>query len=597
MSGLTSWLARVIEKRRELHSQAFIWIVAPLMVMLVLIFLINMYAYQQVIESLVKARNQELARMTTAGLSQTVQAYSDILEALASSDEIRSGDPQRQREALLLANRVAELFDGGVFVLNSQGVITASDQTHQDMIGRNLAIASYFQNTRALRQSTFSDIVLDPASNAQVIVLAAPIVGREGDFQGIVMGAFRLLSQKLGRELQELKLGEKGLAYIVDRNGRIIFHTDYNAIGQNFNDQKAVDRLRHGEPGGAFLQPEPGQQSPDVVGFSRVQVTGWGMVIHEPWSDVIAPIVPYVRFTLIVLFLSFVLTTAMILISIRRITEPIAALVRSTTRVARGDFSSRVQESSIKEIGELGRSFNFMMDQISRYRAGMRRYVAAITHSQEDERKRISRDLHDDTVQALVAVGLQIDLCRAKLADNEDITEELKQVRHMVTETVKDVRQFSRDLRPLALEDLGLVAALQYLVNELSEKAEQVETVLEVSGDAGDLPSELEVAIYRIVQETLQNVRKHAEATRVVVSIVFLQHTVEIRVQDNGRGFAVPDTLSEFTRDGSFGVMGIEERVRLFEGDFNVVSQSGQGTRVSVILPRTFATDWNFPEE
>ena len=421
MSKIASWLKWAAEKRRELHTQAFIWIILPLMIMLVIIFFINMYAYQQVLESLVKARNQELARTAAAGLSQNIQAYSDILEALASTDEIRSNDPQRQRDALLLANRVVELFDGGVFVLNGQGAVTASDSDHADLLGRNLAITPYFQNTRALRQPTFSDIVLDPSNSAQTIVLGAPILARDGAFQGMVMGEFRLLSQQLGRELQDLKLGEKGLAYIVDRNGHIIFHTDYNAIGQDFNDQTAVDRLKHGDASGAFLQADE-QPSPFVVGFARVQTTGWGMVIHEPWSEVIAPTEPYLRATLLVLFFGFALTTALIFLSIRRITAPIGALVKSTTRVARGDFSSRVQESSVQEIGELGRSFNFMMDQIARYRAGMRRYVAAITHSQEDERKRISRDLHDDTVQALVAVGQRIDLCRAKFADQEDIT-------------------------------------------------------------------------------------------------------------------------------------------------------------------------------
>jgi signal transduction histidine kinase len=593
MPGIVSWLTQIKEKRRELHSQAFLWIVVPLMVMLVIIFLINMYAYQQVIESLVKSRNQELARTAAAGLSQSIRAYSDILEALASTDEIRSDESQRQREALLLADRVLEIFDGGVFILNTQGVITASDQGHLGMIGRNLAIAPYFQNTRALKGSTFSDVVLDPTNSAQAIVLAAPIMSREEEFQGMVMGAFHLRSQQLGRELQELKLGEKGLAYIADRNGRIIFHTDYNAIGQNYNGQDAVGRLQHGDPGGAFLQDDE-QPSPVVVGFARVQTTGWGLVIHEPWSEVIAPIQPYLRSTLIVLSLGFVLTTAFIFLNIRRVTAPIAALVKSTTRVARGDFSNRVQESNIKEIGELGRSFNFMLDQIARYRAGMRRYVAAITHSQEDERKRISRDLHDDTVQDLVAIGQRIDLCRVKFVEQEDITEDLKQVRQMVTETVKDVRQFSRDLRPLALEDLGLAASLQYLVAELADK---MDVTLDVSGKGGKLPAELEVAIYRIVQEALQNVRKHAGASRVSVSVVFTEHNIEIQIRDDGRGFAVPETLSELTRDGSYGVMGIEERVRLFEGDFQIVSQPGQGTRVSVILPREIATNWDFPGE
>jgi signal transduction histidine kinase len=235
-----------------------------------------------------------------------------------------------------------------------------------------------------------------------------------------------------------------------------------------------------------------------------------------------------------------------------------------------------------------------MIDQIARYRAGMRRYIAAVTHSQEDERKRISRDLHDDTVQQLVAIGQRIDLCRAKLGDGEDVAADLSEVRHMVTDTVHGVRQFSRDLRPLALEDLGLIPALQYLVNELPPK---MRATVEVNGEAGKLAPELEVAIYRIVQETLQNVRKHAEASQTSVTVTFTETNVEIVVKDNGCGFDVPEDLTELARKGNFGVMGIEERVKLFGGAFHIASQPGKGTRVSVILPRDIATDWEFRED
>jgi len=593
MSRIRSWIEALNQKRRELRSQALLWIVLPLTVMLIVIFLVNLYAYQQIVQSLIKARNQELARTAATGLSQNVQAYADVLQALASSDSVRGGNPQRQREALQLAQGVLQVFDGGVFVLNAQGLVTAGDRERPDMIGLNLAISAYFQNTRALARPTFSDIVLDPGSRQQSIIVAAPISGGDGAFQGMVIGSFRLLAQRLGRELRDLGVAQNGAAYLVDRNGRAIYHTDYNQISQDLSDNASVDRLKHGDDGGSFLEGTTNNPG-FVVSFARVRATGWGLVIREPWNEVIAPIQPYVRFILVALLLSFLLAAALVTLSVGRVTAPIAALVKSTGRVARGDFSIRVQEKGIKEIAELGKSFNFMIDQISRYRAGMRRYVAAMTHSQEDERKRISRDLHDDTVQALVAIGQHIDLCRAKFGDHEDITADLIEVRHMVTDTVHNVRQFSRDLRPLALEDLGLIPSLQYLVNELSVKAD---TTLEVKGEAGKLAPEVEVAIYRIVQETLQNVRKHADASNTAVTVTFTEHNIEIAVKDDGRGFEVPENLSELARAGSFGVMGIEERVKLFGGAFHVASEVDKGTRVSVILPREIATDWEFRED
>ena len=124
-----------------------------------------------------------------------------------------------------------------------------------------------------------------------------------------------------------------------------------------------------------------------------------------------------------------------------------------------------------------------------------------------------------------------------------------------------------------------------------------MDATLDVSGESGKLSSELEVAIYRIVQETLQNIRKHADASRLSVSVVFTEHNIELQIQDNGQGFQVPQNLSDLTRNGSYGVMGIAERVKLLEGDFHIFSQPGQGTRISVILPKESATDWDFPEE
>jgi two-component system sensor histidine kinase UhpB len=224
------------------------------------------------------------------------------------------------------------------------------------------------------------------------------------------------------------------------------------------------------------------------------------------------------------------------------------------------------------------------VEQIARYRAGVRRYVAAVTHSQEDERKRIARDLHDDTVQSLIAIGQRIELCRASLDDPEEAREQLTDVRRMVTEVIQNIRHFSRELRPLALEDLGLVSALQLLVNDLA-RANSLEVDLEIDGQPQSLAPDLEVAIYRIVQEALQNVRKHAHASKVRVRAEFTDEGVAITVRDDGVGFIVPPNLTDLASRGNFGLMGIEERAQLFGGELEIHSQTGQGTELKVTLP------------
>lgn len=566
-----------------LWGQALLWIVLPMTVMLAIAIGAGLFAYQQAVQSLVKARDQELARVSAGRLSENMRGYADILLLLANSESFKSGDLDLQKEALAQARAQGLLgaFDGGVLVLDERGVVVLSDPAHPELMARNLALLPFFQNTRALRRPTFSDIFREVGSGEEVIVVAVPIL-KEEKFAGLISGAFYIRYRRLGDEVLKLKVGEEGLAYLVDRNGRVIYHPDPAAIGQDLSRRLAVDRLMHAEEG-ALISNEEGKLA--LFGFAIVPATGWGLVIEEPWAQVVAPIQLYQWLMALVVLAGVALTALVISLGMRRITGPIADLVAQTGRLARGDFSAQVRLGDLREIRELGLAFNAMAEQIARYRAGLRRYVAAITRSQEEERKRIARDLHDDTIQSLIAIGQRIELCRATLEGDEKATAQLGEVRRMVTETIENVRQFSRDLRPLALEDLGLIPALQLLLSDLA-RTDSLSTNLETEGSTQGLAPDLEVAIYRIVQEALQNVRKHAHASSVTVRANFGLEKVEISVEDDGVGFNVPEASTDLASAGGFGLMGIEERVQLFGGQMKVDSRPGEGTKLHVSLPR-----------
>ncbi|MGQ9785600.1 MAG: sensor histidine kinase, partial [Anaerolineae bacterium] len=261
------------------------------------------------------------------------------------------------------------------------------------------------------------------------------------------------------------------------------------------------------------------------------------------------------------------------------------------------DYTVHVPSSPIRELRDMADAFNEMVEQISRYQAGLRQYVAAITKSQEEERRRIARDLHDDTVQALIAIGQRLELARDLIHESPDeAIEQLRDLRKMVTRTIESVRTFSRDLRPTALEDLGLVPALQYLVNDLIQK-DGTAASLNVEGSPDGLPPDLEVTIYRIVQEALTNIRRHAKASLVQVDAQFLPHMVLITVRDNGVGFEVPDDITELANQGNYGLVGLRERAQLFGGQMILTSQPGEGTEVQVLLPRQLPPPPARPEE
>lgn len=214
-------------------------------------------------------------------------------------------------------------------------------------------------------------------------------------------------------------------------------------------------------------------------------------------------------------------------------------------------------------------------------RKRLRNYVTEVTRAQEEERKRIARELHDETIQSLAALALDIQAAtRVRPPLPETVLRRLDDLRRRTNAIIDGVRRFSYELRPDVLDQLGLIAALETLTNDLSKEA-GIKAHLEVVGIERRLAPDLELALFRIAQEALQNVRKHSMATRVVVTVTFEMELVKLEVVDNGRGFEVADSFGDLAGRGRLGLVGMEERIRLFDGKLKVQSQPGKGTTIS----------------
>jgi signal transduction histidine kinase len=215
----------------------------------------------------------------------------------------------------------------------------------------------------------------------------------------------------------------------------------------------------------------------------------------------------------------------------------------------------------------------------------LRFYLHQVTKAQEEERKRISRELHDDTIQALVVLSRRLDL----LASNDkELPEEshlhLEELRGQVNETMKSVRRLSQDLRPAALDRLGLLSALQWLATDVAEYS-GIDIKVNVLGTEYRLPEEVELVLFRITQEAMRNVWRHSQATRAEITMEFTESKVRITVSDNGKGFKLPKTLDDLARDGKLGLAGMRERTQLIGGNLTVQSEPGKGTSITIELP------------
>ena len=215
-------------------------------------------------------------------------------------------------------------------------------------------------------------------------------------------------------------------------------------------------------------------------------------------------------------------------------------------------------------------------------------YAREMLRAQEDERRRIAREIHDDFLQSLVQLCRRLDSLDDSarvggLTSSPAVSAALRETRRKAESLADDLRRFSRDLRPSILDDLGLVPAIRHLLTDLEDRSEACAELL-VDG-VSRLSSEVELCLFRIAQEALRNVERHAAASHVTVTLSHRAARVALTVADDGSGFAVPGDNRLQAMNSKLGLMGMRERALLLGGEFKVASSSGEGTTVQVSLP------------
>jgi PAS domain S-box-containing protein len=212
----------------------------------------------------------------------------------------------------------------------------------------------------------------------------------------------------------------------------------------------------------------------------------------------------------------------------------------------------------------------------------LKSYAQKITQVQEEERKRIAFELHDDTAQYLAILKLQLDsLINSGTIQDPAILEKLRYLEKDAGRAVDDVRRYSHELRPGVLEHLGLRAALEQIAEDIN-KLNYFKIEIEVEGKEPKLTEDVKLGFFRIAQEAINNIRKHAKASQGIISLQFRNNRVRMRVIDNGIGFDARESFSRSKGKGSLGLMSMEERAKLIEADLKIESKPGKGTIVGL---------------
>jgi len=272
----------------------------------------------------------------------------------------------------------------------------------------------------------------------------------------------------------------------------------------------------------------------------------------------------------------------------KSITRPIRELAAVMHRVAQGGHLRRVEIRSSDELRSLGEAFNIMtvqLEQAERQRsAGLRAYATSVQRAQEEERERISRELHDDICQRLTGMKFRTEVLADEVEpSNKRMVRGLRGINQELDRAITEVQRISSNLRPSVLDDFGLVTALRMLCKEF-EKLHAVSTTF-IEVHAGPVDTNIEIALYRIAQEALSNTARHAHAASATLTLERSDAAIRLSLADDGRGFGESDTAQARKEGHGMGLMSMRERSELLGGTFDVQSTPGGGTTITVTIP------------
>ncbi|MBC8170767.1 MAG: YHS domain-containing protein [Anaerolineae bacterium] len=268
-----------------------------------------------------------------------------------------------------------------------------------------------------------------------------------------------------------------------------------------------------------------------------------------------------------------------------RVLRPIQKLSSQAAQLSQGELDSLDRQGGgIPEIRTLRRAMSGMVGHVRRAQQQSQAYAEQLADGQENERKRIARELHDDAVQSTIAITQGIDMAKNWVKTDPDRAVQMLQlIRIQAVAMVASLRTLIGDLRPPALEELGLIAALEMQLAMI----QPAEVKLTTAGEPRRLAEAQELTLFRVAQEALRNIKRHSQARHIHIDVDYQPLGVALRIQDDGCGFRLTPHPGDLAFQQHYGLLGIQERVTGLEGRFEIDSQPGKGTRLNVYLPTT----------
>lgn len=569
----------IISPWRGLIWQLLVVTILPLAALTVVIAFGSLAIHQRAMRALVGERDERAVRTAAAALEEQLRHRQDAMRGLATLADYL--DSKNLSQIFTNSTYLLDDFDIGLALFSTDGSLRLSTGNQQFWANLTEEIPSLMgdlleQSHSAILISTDS---LPPYQNQKAVLILAVSPNRSWVIAGASSAA-----DLVRHTLTSFFASESGSSVVVvDAEREVLYQSGPFGITESLAAYPGVADALRGESGVTYRQVD---DSEHVVTYSPISPVGWALVLEEPWEIVDTPTLRTTQLAPLVLVPVLLLTLLALWFGLRWIVKPLQALEAKATRLAWGDFNAIEQPvGGIAEIRRLQSELIHMARKLRTAQQSLHSYIGAITAGQEEERRRLARELHDDTIQSLIALKQRVQLAQLA-AKNSSSTESLEEVVSLTEEAIENVRRQTRALRPIYLEDLGLVTALEMLTRETSQTA-GIPIEFQKHGTEIRLTPTVELALYRIAQEALNNVSRHAQASQANLMITFTPQEIMMQVSDNGTGFEVPNSPAEFAPSGHFGLLGLYERAELIGARLVIQSAPGQGSQITVHVPLT----------
>jgi signal transduction histidine kinase len=444
-----------------------------------------------------------------------------------------------------------------------------------------------------------------------------------GHTVGILVGD--IVSDPLGDLLVDLKrlAPGDGSAFLLDKEGLVLMTTDPQAalLSPHLDVTSGALRVPWGQNSSGYLVYRDAYGRQQMAGYSRLRTYGanqageWGLISLASYDAILAPVRQSFNWTLGFLFVTLVGAVGLGLWLARRLANPVLKLTESAKTIAAGRYDALVAVTTHDEIGALAEAFNLMartlqteitkraqaqeslrgtnekleqrMEERTRQLWQANEQLHALSRSlfqvQEDERRHLARELHDHMGQALTAAKINVQAAQ-HLQERDAIVRRLDDSVAILEQLLQQARQLALELRPPLLDDLGLVSASRsYLYQQAQRAGLRVEFFADPALERAD--AGIETACFRVAQEALTNVVRHARAQTVIVELDRTPEVLHLVVRDDGIGFDVAMAQQRAQQGASLGLLGMRERVALLGGELDCNSAPGRGTEVHAFFP------------